>query len=146
MALTDVETTLKQHWDNVISTLKQRWKDVVQRWKTVALTLCNVDLTLIQRWTPALYWGCATLKIRLPILFHFQRRIKVISTVIHNVETTLISRQNVGWEVSMKKLILRNILPATLLAKWNLQVFFRDYDKTFTTHLLTNFGLQKVPS
>ena len=32
---------------------------------------------------------------------------------------------NVGWVVYMKKLILRNILPATLLTNWNLQKFLR---------------------
>ena len=39
-----------------------------------------------------LYHRCAVLKMRHPILFHFQRRIKVILTLIHNVETTLIGR------------------------------------------------------
>ena len=117
IALTDVEATLKQRWDNVISSLKQRWNDVVQLWKTVASTLCNVDSTLFQRSAPTLYQCCATMKIRFRILFHFQRRINLTSTVIHNVETTLIWRWNVGWIVSVKKLILRNILFATLLTK-----------------------------
>ena len=53
-----------------------------------------------------LHWPCATLKIRFWISFHFQRRINVISTALHNVETTLIRRSNVGWVVSMKKLFL----------------------------------------
>ena len=101
------EATLEQRWDNVISTLKQCWNDIVQLWKTVALTLCNVDVTLFQRWTWTLYQCCATLKIRFRILFHFQPWINVIWMVIYNVETTLIRRWNVGREVSMKKLILR---------------------------------------
>ena len=41
-----------------------------------------------------------TLKIRCRILFHFQRRIKVVSTMIHNVATTLIRRWNVGWVIN----------------------------------------------
>ena len=136
----------------------------MQRWKTVALTLCNVDVTLFKRLTPILYQCCPTLKIGLRILFHFQCRIKVIWTVIYNVETTLIRRGNVGRVVSMRKLILRNILPATLLTKWNLWLVFKNYGKTFTTPVFTNFiwwllprirlrlvvskgfGLQKLPS
>ena len=64
----------------------------------------------------------------------------------------------------MKKLILRNILHAALLTKWNLWVFFKDYAKIFTAPVLTNFfwslllrirlrlvvsnssGLQEVPA
>ena len=45
--------------------------------------------TLFQRRGLTLYQRCATLKIRRRILFHFQRRINIISTFIHNVETTL---------------------------------------------------------
>ena len=67
IVFTNVETTLKQHRDKVVS-------------------------TLFQRRTPTLYQRCATLKIRRRILFHFQRRINVISTLIHNVETMLIQR------------------------------------------------------
>ena len=120
VTLTDIEATLKQRWDIVIKTSKQRWNDIVQRWKMVALTLCNVDLMFFQSWTPILYQCCATLKIRFRILFHFQRWINVIWTVVYNVETKLFRRWNVGWIGSMKRLILRNILPASLLAKWNL--------------------------
>ena len=120
VALTDIEATLKERWDLVITTSKQHWNDIVQRWKMVALTLCNVDLMLFQSWTPTLYQYCATLKIRFRILFHFQRWINVIWTVVYNVEAKLIRHWNVGWIVSMKKLILRSILPASLLTKWNL--------------------------
>ena len=67
IALTNVDTRLKQRCINVVSTLFQRRA-----------------LTLYQR--------CTTLKIRRRILFHFQCRIKVISTLIHNAETTLIRR------------------------------------------------------
>ena len=57
----------------------------------VVLTLCHVVLTLFQgRTLLTLYQRCATLKIRRSILFHFQRWINVISTLIHNVETMLI--------------------------------------------------------
>ena len=67
IGLTNVDTRLKQRCINVASTLFQ----------------CRA-LTLYQR--------CAMLKIRRRMLFHFQRRINVISTLIHNVETTLIRR------------------------------------------------------
>ena len=39
----------------------------------------------------------------------------------------------------MKKFILRNILPGTLLTTLNLLVFFKDCAKTVTTFVLTNF-------
>ena len=65
IGLTNINTRLKQRCINVVS-------------------------TLFQRRTLTLYQRCATLKIRGRILFHFQRRINVISTLIHNVETTLI--------------------------------------------------------
>ena len=104
-----------------------------QRWKMVASTMSNIDLTLFKLWTPIQYRYCATLKVQPRTLFHFQCRINVISTVIHNAETPVIRCWNGGCVVSMKKLILRNILPAILLAKWNLWVFFEDYAKTFTT-------------
>ena len=71
IGLTNVDTRLKQRCINVVS-------------------------TLFQRRTLTLYQRCATLKIRRRILFHFQRRINVISTLIHNVETTLIRCWNVG--------------------------------------------------
>ena len=107
---------MKQRWDNVISTLKQRWNDIVQRWKTVVLILCMIDLTLLQCWTPTLYQYCGTLKIQFRILFYFQLGINLIWTVIwnvticwNNVDPRL--KLNVGRVVSMKKLILRNILP-----------------------------------
>ena len=61
----------------------------------------NVEAKLEQSWDKAistLFQRCATLKIWRRILFHFQRRINVILTLIHNVETTLIRRWNVGWE------------------------------------------------
>ena len=55
--------------------------------------LCiNVVSTLFQRRALTLYQRCATLKIRRRILFHFQRRINVITTFIHNIKTTLIQR------------------------------------------------------
>ena len=60
-------------------------------------TFCNVVSKLFQRRALTLYQRCATLKIRCRILFHFQCRINIISTLIHNVETTLIPRRNVGW-------------------------------------------------
>ena len=38
-----------------MSIVKQRWGEVVQRCKTVASTMCNVELTFFQRWTTRLY-------------------------------------------------------------------------------------------
>ena len=79
IALTNVDARLKQRCINVVPTLCN-----------VVSTLCNVVSTLFQRRALTLYQRCATLKIRRRILFHFQRRINVISTLIHNTETTLI--------------------------------------------------------
>ena len=70
---------------NVDARLKQRCINLVP-------TLCNVVSTLFQRRALMLYQRCATLKNRRRIFFHFQRQINVISTLIHNVETTLIRR------------------------------------------------------
>ena len=67
IAFTNVETTLKQRCDKVVSTLFQ----------SQAPTLCQC---------------CATLKTRRRILFHFQSWINVISTLILSVETKLIQR------------------------------------------------------
>ena len=58
----------------------------------------NVISTLFQHRTP-MYQRSTMLKIQRRILFHFQRRINFISTLLHNVETALIQRSNVGWEV-----------------------------------------------
>ena len=84
IGLTNVDARLKQRCINAVSTLFRRRA-----------------LTLYQR--------CATLKIRRRILFHFQRRINVISTLIHNVETILIRRWNGGWVFS-EHLYLRTTL------------------------------------
>ena len=77
---------------NVDARLKQRCINVVPTLCNVVSTLCNVVSTLFQRRALTLYQRCATLKIRRRILFHFQRRINAISTLIHNLETTLIRR------------------------------------------------------
>ena len=58
---TDVEATLKQLWNNVISTLKHRWNDVVQRWKLVVTMMCNIGSTLFQHQTMTFYQRCTTL-------------------------------------------------------------------------------------
>ena len=87
-----------------------------QCWYNVVSMLCNVTSTLFQRFA-TLFRRCfnvgarhfATLKKRL-ILFHFQRRINVISTLIQNVETMLIRRWNVGWDIiSPRENFLRRI-------------------------------------
>ena len=71
ISLTNVDARLKQCCINVV------W------------TLCNIVSTLFQRRALTLYQRCATLKIRRRILFHFQRRINFISTLIHNVDPML---------------------------------------------------------
>ena len=68
--LTNVEARLKQRCINVVPTLCN-----------VVSTLCNVVSTLFQRRALTLYQRCATLKIQRRILFHFQCRINVISTL-----------------------------------------------------------------
>ena len=57
-----------------------------QCWYNVVSTLCNIFSTLFRRRVLTLYQLCATLKNPRRILFQFQRRINVISTLIHNVE------------------------------------------------------------
>ena len=54
-------------------------------------------MTLFQRLALTLYQRCATLKVQRGILFHFQRQINFILMLIHDVETTLIRRGNIGW-------------------------------------------------
>ena len=76
----------------------------------------KVVSTLSQRCTPTLYQGCATLKIWRRILFHFQRRVNFISTLIHNVETTLIRCWNVGWVYFLVMSTWH------LFIKWNQQI------------------------
>ena len=87
IALTNVDAKLKQSCINVVPTLHN-----------VVSMVCNVVLKLFQCRALMLYQRCATLKIRHLILFHFQCWINVISTLIHNVEKTLIRRWNVGWD------------------------------------------------
>ena len=81
IALTNVDARIKQRCINVVPTLCN-----------VVSTLRNIVSTIFQHRALTLYQSCALLKIRHQILFHFQRRINVISTLIHNVETTLIRR------------------------------------------------------
>ena len=78
IGLTNVNTRLKQRCINVVPTLCN-----------VVSKLCNVASTLFERRALTLYQHCATLKIRRRILFHFQRRFNVISTLVHNVDPTL---------------------------------------------------------
>ena len=66
----------------VETTLYQRCNNVLQR----CFDVCNVVSMLFQRCALTLYQRCETLKIRCRILFHFQRPIYVISTLIQNVE------------------------------------------------------------
>ena len=60
----------------------KQYINIVPTLCSVVLTLCNIASTLFpnQAWT--LYQCCATLEIRRWILFHFQHRINVISTLI----------------------------------------------------------------
>ena len=76
-------------WNNVVSTLYQRCVTLFQRcfnvghWRSI-----NVR----QRWKPDVWF-----------LFHFQRQINVISTLIQSVETKLIQPWNVRWEAGRWK-------------------------------------------
>ena len=70
----------------------------MQRCFDVVSTLRNVVLTLFQCRGLTLYQRCATLKNRRRILFHFRSRINVVSTLIYNVEKSLIWRWNLGWD------------------------------------------------
>ena len=88
---------------NVDARLKQRCINVVPRLCNVVSTLCNVVSTLLQRRVLTLHQRCTTLKIRRRILFHFQRRINVISTTLINFVSTLIRRWNIGWEANKNK-------------------------------------------
>ena len=102
IALTNVNARLKQRCTNVVS------------------TLCSVVFMLFQRRILTLYQRCATLKIRSWILFHFQRRFNVISTLIHKVETTLIQRWNFGWvRGSSREMLYQELcLESLQLLRW----------------------------
>ena len=83
----------------------------------VVLTLCNVISTLFQRQALAFCQRCTTLKIRRQILFHFQRRINVISTLIRR------------WNFGYGNLVLKenkkgmNIwIDKNLIVHWNCSV------------------------
>ena len=91
IALTNVDATLKQRCVNVVPTLC----NVVPTLCNVVSSLCNVVWTLFQRRAMTLYQRWTTLKIWRRILFQFQRRFNVISTLIHNAETQLIRLWNV---------------------------------------------------
>ena len=63
----------------------QRQNNVKILWKTFVSTLCNVDSTLFERWTPALYQRCTTLKSNDRFCFIFS----VESTLFQRWSTTL---------------------------------------------------------
>ena len=123
IGLTNIDARLKQRCINVIPTLCN-----------VVLTLCNVLSTLLQRRALTFYQRCATLKIWRRILLHFQRRINVISTSIHNVERTFIRRWNVGWDSSHSYLRL----DTKQLTIFHI-VFFRKTNVTDTNCILPQF-------
>ena len=128
---------LRPHWNNVEKMSYQRWNNVLQCWKTVASVLCKVDLCCFS----VGHQHCINIVQHWKSNFGFCFIFNVVSMlmVINSFKKKLIQCENVGWLVSMKRLILKNILPATLLTKWNLWAFFKDYAKTFTTPILTNF-------
>ena len=86
---------------------------LIQRWYNLVSTLRNVVSTLLQRFATLFrrYFNvglrhCATLcNIEKPTLFHFQSWINVISTLIHNVETTLVRRWNLCWELPYQNVV-----------------------------------------
>ena len=81
-----------------ILTLTLGSRNVNTTLQNVVSTLCNVISTLYHFRVIALYQRCAALKIRRCIFFHFERLINVVSTLIHNVKTTLMRQWNFGWE------------------------------------------------
>ena len=135
---------MKQHWYNVIfnveptlkrhcATMKNGYIDIVQRWFNVFSTLdtdivsmlCNVENPTSD------FVSFSTSD---------QCYLNGDPQWWNNVDTTLKCWQgSIKLAVSMKKLILRNNLPATLLTKWNLWVFFKDYAQIFTTSFFANF-------
>ena len=158
---------MRPHWNNVVITSYQRWNNV-------ETMLCNVGKPL-HRCCVKLIWHCFNVGHRRCINvvqrwkfdFRFCFTCNVWSTLFQRRPTMLKHRWydvEIGWVVSMKKLILRNILPATLLTYWNLYAFLKDYAKIFTKSVLTNFfwwllqrirlrlvvsnssGLEQVPS
>ena len=86
----------RRHIKNLLKHLKWSfcWKALSLFKKRFILDIWVLNTSLIIIIDCNLFCCCITLKIRLPILFHFQRRINVISTVIHDVETKLIRRWN----------------------------------------------------
>ena len=113
--------------------MKQHWSKVVQRWKTVLLTLSEVGSTLFQRWTLPLYQGCTMLKIRRQILFYFQGRIKVIATFTHNVQTKFIRRWKSSWDWASTTFLytsLRLQIPCT--------------SSPHTTHLYNTYNRRRI--
>ena len=59
----------------------------------------TVSKLFFQRETPIFCQNCPMLKIRSHIFFHLQGRINVISTLIHNVDTTLIQPWYISWAI-----------------------------------------------
>ena len=74
---------------NVDARLKQRCINVLPTLCNIVSTFWNFVLKLFQRRALTLYQLCTTFKTRCRILFHFQRRINFISTLIHNVDPML---------------------------------------------------------
>ena len=75
--------------------LMQRCINAAQRCFDVASTLCHIVLAISGTDIVSTLWN---VKNRRRFMFHFQRRINVISTLIHSIERTLIRRWNIGWE------------------------------------------------
>ena len=103
---------------------------------------------MFQRRTPTLYQRCATLKIRRRILFHFQCRINVISTLIHNVDLTLKCWLWLSWYawsfISWKKLlkVVNNIPTVGLWRSLTCQNFHTDISPLiFVTDLVDFYAL-----
>ena len=59
----------------------------------------TVSKLFFQRETPIFCQNCPMLKIRSHIFFHLQGRINVISTLIHNVDATLIQPWYISWAI-----------------------------------------------
>ena len=89
-----VSTTSKLHQDIVDTMLHRRWARLFRRCFNVMQCCFDGFSTLWSDFVSTLY---NVEKPDVGFCFHFQRQINVISPLIHNIETTLIRRWNVGW-------------------------------------------------
>ena len=139
VGLTNVDARLKQCCINIVPTLCN-----------IVSTLWNVVSTLFQCRALTLYQRCATLKIQRRILFRFQRRINVISMLIHNVQNNVDPTMKcwLGWVNVLQKIFYDNHEQRQNICRVNhLRLIRRrkggPTEKTSKTHA-TTFFLEEV--